>query len=57
MINLTLDDLESWLQSRIKDESAAMELLSNHLNARAITFGARDAYLNVLKFITEDEND
>ena len=43
-----------WLQERIKDESEALELLRKYPNARAMTFGTREAYFNVLLYLSDE---
>ena len=50
-------ELIGWLNDRIKDESSALELLAMHPLASACASGARDAYLNVMKYLTWEEDD
>ena len=50
-------NLNKWLAERIKDESDALELLSRHPQARAMTFGAREAYLKVLFYLNGELDD
>ena len=54
---IDLEKLNEWLAERIKDESAALELLSRHPHARAMTFGAREAYLKVLFYLNGELDD
>ena len=40
--------LQEWLNARIKDEKAGLELISGYPFARAVTTGSLEAYSNVL---------
>jgi hypothetical protein len=51
------EKLKSWLLERCKDESELLQLLQNHPQARAMTFGAGEAYRNVIRYLDGELDD
>lgn len=47
------EELKKYLEDRLKDETAAIELLKNDLG---MSISAREAYLNVLNYLNEEKN-